>query len=734
MSALSSVQGSADSGLPGIVGGSPVARQTASAPARSSSATTLSRSRVRPTPLLGRLSLKLQSIILLGMLTITVAVALALSTYERQVDRTLALQNEVVGDTLLHSQRLAKAASLAVDGNETAFGQLQSSQSYLNDAVSALQNGGEVGRLSIRPLDGKLVDNLAQFRDFWEEVSPSVNAVIEQQTVLTHFASLVDEVVRLERILSRTQEGILNSLRDSPQNMQELLLMTRLNSQVRTIVGEILRMRDSSEFNSRDAVVLANAIEGFARWRSAAMHGDAGRGAGPLRSAEARDTLRRNDAVAEQFVRLARQAQQALPALEHARAAGMAVFNKSDELTTLATEIRTSIVDRRGLQSSVQWMILGFASAAVLSLLLLCKAYYDDSKLQADRSIDKRLEAERMEQEASRINDQNQAAILRLMNELQDVADGDLTVQATVSDDITGAIADSINYTVEELRSLVGRINRTAEAVAEASDSAQVTASHLQAVSEQQSREIRETGEAVLNMAAQIKQVSASASESAEVARQSLSAASRGRDAVQNAIAGMGGIREQIQDTAKRIKRLGESSQEIGEIVELISNITEQTNVLALNAAIQAASAGEAGRGFTVVAEEVQRLAERSAEATRQISALVKAIQTDTHDAVAAMERSTQGVVRGAKLSDEAGMALIGIGQVSQELADLIMRISKTTENQAASASSVAQSIQRILLVNSQTNEGTQQTAGSILQLSELARELKNSVARFRVN
>ena len=369
----------------------------------------------------------------------------------------------------------------------------------------------------------------------------------------------------------------------------------------------------------------------------------------------------------------------------------------------------------------------------MLSLLLLCKAYYDDSKIQADRSIDKRLEAERLEQEASRINDQNQAAILRLMNELQNVADGDLTVQATVSDDITGAIADSINYTVEELRSLVGRINRTAAAVAEASASAQVTASHLQAVSEQQSREIRETGEAVLNMAAQIKQVSASASESAEVARQSLSAASRGRDAVQNAIAGMGGIREQIQDTAKRIKRLGESSQEIGEIVELISNITEQTNVLALNAAIQAASAGEAGRGFTVVAEEVQRLAERSAEATRQISALVKAIQTDTHDAVAAMERSTQGVVRGAKLSDEAGMALIGIGQVSQELADLIMRISRTTENQAASASSVAQSIQRILLVNSQTNEGTQQTAGSILQLSELARELKNSVARFRV-
>ena len=202
---------------------------------------------------------------------------------------------------------------------------------------------------------------------------------------------------------------------------------------------------------------------------------------------------------------------------------------------------------------------------------------------------------------------------------------------------------------------------------------------------------------------------------------------------MQNAIAGMNGIRDQIQETAKRIKRLGESSQEIGEIVELISDITEQTNVLALNAAIQAASAGEAGRGFTVVAEEVQRLAERSAEATRQISALIRTIQIDTQDAVAAMERSTQGVVAGTRLSDDAGNALTEIGRVSTQLAELIEDISRTTSDQASSAGTVAHSIQRILLVTEQTSEGTQQTAGSILQLAGLARELKNSVSRFRV-
>ena len=408
------------------------------------------------------------------------------------------------------------------------------------------------------------------------------------------------------------------------------------------------------------------------------------------------------------------------------------VFGQGQQLGEAVLAIRHN-ASFSGQDSPYLMGMIGFSCLAIVGFLLLGKAYYDESWRQAAEAQEQRAEAERLEQEAKRINDVNQAAILRLMNELQEVADGDLTVQATVSEDITGAIADSVNYTVEELRSLVGRINRTAAAVADASNRAQMTSSSLQAASDQQSREIRETGESVLAMASQIKKVSESAAQSAQVARQSLSAADKGRQAVENSISGMNGIRDQIQETAKRIKRLGESSQEIGEIIELISDITEQTNVLALNAAIQAASAGEAGRGFTIVAEEVQRLAERSAEATRQISALVKAIQTDTHDAVAAMERSTQGVVEGARLSDEAGSALGGIGEVSRELADLIMKISRTTEDQAVSAEAVAQSIQRILLVTEQTSEGTQQTAGSILQLAELARELKNSVARFRV-
>ncbi len=367
-----------------------------------------------------------------------------------------------------------------------------------------------------------------------------------------------------------------------------------------------------------------------------------------------------------------------------------------------------------------------FGSLALVMLVLMVKAFNDEGLRRSE-------DADQQRRMAEAAKDATQGAILRLMNEMGDLADGDLTIRATVSEDITGAIADSVNYTVEELAVLVRRINDAADRVTRASNAAQSTSNDLLAATKVQSAEIQGANAAVLEMANSMKTVSASALESARVARASLEAAQKGASAVSNSITGMNEIRTQIQETSKRIKRLGESSQEIGEIVELISDITEQTNVLALNAAIQAASAGEAGRGFSVVAEEVQRLAERSGEATKQIAAIVKTIQTDTHDAVAAMEYSTQGVVEGAKLSDAAGQALNEISSVSQDLARLIQAISSDTQHQADIATKVADSMQDILRITGQTTTSTQQTAVSIGELTELAVELKGSVSGFKV-
>jgi twitching motility protein PilJ len=402
-----------------------------------------------------------------------------------------------------------------------------------------------------------------------------------------------------------------------------------------------------------------------------------------------------------------------------AKQAARGVNQESEPLLNDATLLANSFASENTGRLLSLWSGIVFVALALLCAGFFAKVLYDEQRITAMES----------EQE----NKRNQEAILRLLNEMGNLADGDLTVQASVTEDVTGAIADSINFTIEELRTLVKGINNATDQVAKATTDAQAISNRLFEASQRQNKEIQQASASVLQMAQSIDEVSQNAAQSARVAQQSLAAAEKGGQAVQNQIAGMNEIRTQIQDTAKRIKRLGESSLEIGEIVELISDITEQTNVLALNAAIQAASAGEAGRGFTVVAEEVQRLAERSAEATKQIEAIVKTIQADTQDAVAAMEKSTVGVVEGTKLSDAAGQALDEIRRVSRELAELIGGISAQTQRQSASVSEVTRGMQGILKITEETTEGTKQTNVSIGQLTKLAAELRSSVAGFKV-
>jgi len=641
--------------------------------------------------------------------------------------------NQIVGDALTHSQRLAKAAPGAMGGNEAAARQLRESRDAMTRSVSMLLGDEDAASGRSVSAPAPVLAEIRKLADSWKASDAAAAKLVEHEKLLQSLGAMRKAVNDSNKVLLESAQTVAaNKLQFNASAREvsvagDLVMLTqKIAKDVNQLVlGESINVQAATTLGSDAAFfreIVDSLIAGNDRLRIPGVVDSESRRA----LAEIKKQLARVDQPLGLIVR-------DIAKIQDAKRAEQTIFNDSEPLRGQLQSVQRALQAAGESRAWSLWAVAVFAGIAAIAGLGLVQAYLGDTRNRTAQAERQRREAERLEQEAKRTNDQNQAAILRLMNELQEVADGDLTIQATVSEDITGAIADSVNYTVEELRSLVSRINATAELVNEASSKAQLIAASLQSASEQQSREIRATGEAVLRMAQQINEVSARASESANVARQSLSASEDGAAAVQNAIAGMNGIRDQIQETAKRIKRLGESSQEIGEIVEMISDITEQTNVLALNAAIQAASAGEAGRGFTVVAEEVQRLAERSAEATRQIAALIRTIQTDTHDAVVAMERSTQGVVEGTRLSDEAGRALGEIGRVSTQLADLIEGFSTTTSKQAASAGTVAQAIQRILLVTEQTSEGTLQTAGSIRQLSELAQELKSSVSRFKV-
>jgi twitching motility protein PilJ len=365
----------------------------------------------------------------------------------------------------------------------------------------------------------------------------------------------------------------------------------------------------------------------------------------------------------------------------------------------------------------------------ILSLLGLAAALLAALAWTYSKSANSRRTSELRVRE----NERNQEAIMRLLDELSSLADGDLTVQATVTEDITGAIADSINYAIEALRELVTTINDSAIQLEGATKQTQSAAAHMAKASGAQSRQISSASESMVDMAASIEEVSGNSERCSDVARHSVDIAHKGGDAVRRTIDGMNAIRETIQETSKRIKRLGESSQEIGNIVELINDIAEQTNILALNASIQASMAGEAGRGFAVVADEVQRLAERAANATKQIEVLVRTIQTDTNEAVVSMERSTTDVVGGALLAENAGAALEEIEQVSGQMANLVQNISASARQQAVASGNISKNMQVVREISAQTAESSTATSASIAKLAALSAQLRKSVAGFRL-
>src|SRR5512145_2501856 len=624
-----------------------------------------------------------------GLLLLFLLIA-AVFTYLDTRDTTYSSRYVAQSSKLLMlSQRLAKDAAASFSGDSAAFEGLETTRAEFPVILNDLDRGSA----ELPPTEGQARDSLDRVLLVWKRMGILLDELEKGRPLL----------VTLERGAAG-QRDMLNlanqvSERATPAYAAKADRLNRLIEQITSAVQMVLTSASTEDLPGLEPKI-REAKELLEQ----------------LPQNDATVMLLKEDFEGYQSVVgfIAANAGDVLTS----RLAGKRILEEGDQLLA-STQRLVNDYEGSTIARITSLVVFFSGGMLLLLLLLLSKIYLDESK--------------RREREAAQTNRNNQQAILRLMNELSDLADGDLTIRATVSEDITGAIADSVNYTTDELRKLVSRVMTASEQVARATGEAGVVTKDLLTATQKQATEIRDAGGAVELMTKSIQEVDSSAAQSSEVARRTLEVTERGARAVQNSVSGMDGIREQIQDTSKRIKRLGESSQEIGEIVDLISDITEQTNVLALNAAIQAASAGEAGRGFAVVAEEVQRLAERSGEATKQIGALVRTIQTDTQDAVAAMEKSTQGVVEGTKLSDSAGNALADIGRVSRQLAELIERIASTTNDQAQSAGGVAQSIERILSVTEQTSQGTRQAAQSIGQLATLARELKASVARFRV-
>ncbi len=640
-------------------------------------------------PLIGQLSMGLQFQILGGLFLVGLLVAIVGIFLQNQTATRATAYLALSGQIRPLAQQVPKAAAIALQGDAAGFKELRDARNRFALLIERLSSGGDYEGIDVPPTSAASRPALDKLSEVWARQDKTLAAIFAQEKPLVQLGQLAQDGTTSGNQISAAAEA----------------LGGRIPALVERILRGIAQVGWAPSFDQ-------------STWQQVSADLDAARG-----------LMTARDPLAE-TLRKFQDSWRALPAdiqpVIQAKSLGVRLNRESrvlgDATNDLVNSYQAEVSGRD--QSSLITALSG--SIALLMLVLIVKVFQDDA---AHRSA----EALRQQRLAEADKDVTQAAILRLMNEMGDLADGDLTIRATVTEDITGAIADSVNYTIEELSVLVGRINNAAERVTMATDTAHQTSGELLAANETQAREIQHAGGRVGAMAHSMAEVSSSAKESADVARVSLDVAQKGASAVAESIAGMNEIRTQIQETAKRIKRLGESSQEISEIVELISDITEQTNVLALNAAIQAASAGEAGRGFSVVAEEVQRLAERSGEATKQIAALVKTIQTDTHDAVAAMEHTTQNVIEGAKRSDAAGQSLAEISAVSEKLARLIQNISVATQRQAEIATDVAQAMEEIRKVTDQTTTGTRKTAVSIGELAALAVELKGSVAGFRV-
>ncbi|WP_284089949.1 methyl-accepting chemotaxis protein [Acinetobacter pittii] len=613
-----------------------------------------------------------------------------------------------LGELRLLSQTISKQATEATEsGSQEAITKLQQSQKDFNENLLEIEN-----------IHGKSTDEYQKVQVMWTELSKNIDLISAHQKVLNQ---LYDTNISISETVPEIQAEY--NLMVDQMARQGLPSSQVIIAKNQVFIAERILRSINSVLSGTDGNVSTSDfgvdIDTFGTYLNAELNGNAELGVDRIADPALRESL---ESIKSEYDKVLKSAAATVlkngNQIVNVRQASSQIFSKSDVM-----------LDNLGHLSDVarkNWLTLLLGAVLISSLAGLIFSVF---KLITLRSVMDKQRVTRLQDEY----DRNQNAILRLLDEIADLADGDLRSYATVSEDFTGAIADSINFAIDQLRDLVSRIHETSQEVARYTQDTQSITNQLAEASEHQAQEIAGASTAMNEMAQSIDQVSSNASESAEVAERSVQIASNGAQVVNRSIEGMDTIREQIQETSKRIKRLGESSQEIGNIVSLINDIADQTNILALNAAIQASMAGEAGRGFAVVADEVQRLAERSASATKQIETLVKTIQTDTNEAVISMEQTTTEVVRGAKLAKDAGIALDEIQKVSGDLANLIASISDAAKLQSASASHIATTMTVVQEITSQTTTATFDTARSVSELANMAESLRESVTDFKL-
>lgn len=662
--------------------------------------------------------------LLAGLAAILMAVSFAYVTYFGDFDLEHVRRAEIVR---VQSQKIAKNASEAANGKTDAFALLAGAGDRLQANLDVLVEGNpETGLPPTGEASEQAAQALAKVVRPWETMRADVDAILERREKVIHVNVIAERfrinVPRLQGLVADLSDRLLAIGADRDQiyyTAREQLYAERIGRHI----GEMLR---GGIGNITAAERLGSATARFGAVLEALRDGSGQLGVAPVSDPAARELLADIGVIYGTMAEQVREVLTQSPELFRVRDAADNIFIASEKMlatTDYLIGVYQQLASSRLIQS---WFPYLFGALAMALLLLRGFITWRINQIELAAT-----EAERAR--ADDTTRRNQQAILNLLDEIEGLKEGDLTVQASVGEEITGAIADAFNDAGEALRNLVTTINETSVQVSSAAQQTQATAMHLADASDHQAHQITAASAAVNEMAVSIDQVSRNAQESARVAQQSVELAVRGAETVKRTIEQMDSIREQIQETSKRIKRLGESSQEIGNIVELINDIADQTNILALNASIQAAMAGESGRGFAVVADEVQRLAERSGNATKQIEALVKTIQTDTNEAVISMEHSTSGVVVGARQAEESGEALREIENVSQQLAGLIQNISDASRQQANAAANVSDTMNVIQEITSQTSAGTNETATSIGNLADLANDLRGSVAGFKL-